>query len=104
MRLAEIPGSVEPDRPDEPGRREICAEEICTGDDDFDESRATQCGACEDANSKSARERLASHNTARSRLADLSTARMAMFESPEQARSALNDLRRAQAEARVRCL
>ena len=27
----------------------------------------------------------------------------AMFQSPEQARSATNDLRRAQAEARVRC-
>jgi len=27
----------------------------------------------------------------------------AMFQSPEQARSAINDLRRAQAEARVRC-
>lgn len=27
----------------------------------------------------------------------------AMFTSPEQARSAINDLRRAQAEARVRC-
>jgi hypothetical protein len=27
----------------------------------------------------------------------------AMFQSPERARSALNDLRRAQAEARVRC-
>jgi hypothetical protein len=26
-----------------------------------------------------------------------------MFQSPEQARSAINDLRRAQAEARVRC-
>jgi hypothetical protein len=27
----------------------------------------------------------------------------AMFQTPEQARSAINDLRRAQAEARVRC-
>jgi hypothetical protein len=27
----------------------------------------------------------------------------AMFQSPQQARSAINDLRRAQAEARVRC-
>jgi hypothetical protein len=46
-RLVKILGSFQPDRRNEPHRRQVRSEEICAYNGDPDESRAAQCGACE---------------------------------------------------------